>query len=123
MEMDPGARAAFVAAYGRLVTNVWSDPEQELLLEHDPRALMAQHGLALQDAVRIEVVRDVHDAEPDLDAQVAAWESAPESGQFVLVVPSVDVDDEIELAEHELDGIVAGMDTSCACCCPCCCST
>jgi len=121
--MQPGARAAFVAAYGRLVTAVWSEPEAELLLEQDPRALLAQHGLVLPEAVRIDVVRDVADAEPDLDAQVAAWENAIETGQFMLVVPAIDVDDEIELSEHELDGIVAGMDTSCACCCPCCCST
>jgi hypothetical protein len=121
--MEPGARAAFVAAYGRLVTDVWSDPEQELLLEQDPHALLARHGLALPETVRVDVVRDVGDAEPDLDAQVAAWANAVEAGHFMLVVPAVDTDDEIELAEHELEGIVAGMDTSCACCCPCCCST
>jgi hypothetical protein len=120
--MNPGARAAFVAAYGRLVTSVWSDPEQELLLERDPRALMAQYGLMLPATVRIEVVRHVQDAEPDLDAQVAAWENAPASGHFALVVPATDADDDVELAEHELDGIVAGLDTSCACCCPCCCT-
>lgn len=43
--MNPGARAAFVACYGRLVTRVWSDPDLERLLERDPRALMAQYGL------------------------------------------------------------------------------
>jgi hypothetical protein len=121
--MEPGARAAFVAAYGRLVTDVWSDPEQELLLERDPHALLAQFGLNLPQDVQVDVVRDVGGAEPDLDTQVTAWENAVEAGQFMLVVPGIHADDEIELAEHELEGIVAGMDTSCACCCPCCCST
>jgi len=121
--MDPGVRAAFVAAYGRLVADVWSDPEQEILLEQDPRALMARHGLILPESVRIDVVRDVQDAEPDLDAQVTAWEMAPEIGQFMLVVPSVELDNDTELAEHELDSVVAGLNSSCACCCPCCCTT
>jgi len=120
--MEPGARAAFVAAYGRLVTSVWSDPAHKLLLEQDPRALMAQHGLVLPDGVTIEVVRDVQDAEPDLDALVAAWASASASGRFTLVVPATDADGDMELDEHELDAIVAGLDTSCACCCPCCCT-
>jgi hypothetical protein len=121
--MNPGARAAFVASYGRLVTRVWSDPDLELLLEQDPRALMAQYGLVLPEAVSIEVVRNASDAEANLDELVAAWESAPDSGRFALVVPATDVDDEGELDEHELDAIVAGLGTRSACCCPCCCTT
>jgi hypothetical protein len=113
----------FVAAYGRLVANVWADPDQELQLEQDPRGLMAQHGLNLPESVTISVVRDTRDAEPDLDALVRAWETATETGSFDLVVPSVEAGDDGELAEHELDSIVAGMNSSCACCCPCCCTT
>jgi hypothetical protein len=120
--MNPGARAAFVASYGRLVTRVWSDPDLELLLEQDPRALMAQYGLVLPDAVSIEVVRNAPDAKASLDELVAAWEAAPASGRFAFVVPATDVDDDGELDEHELDAIVAGLGTSCACCCPCCCT-
>jgi hypothetical protein len=121
--MNPGDRAAFVAAYGRLVTSVWSDPDQELLLEQNPHALMAQHDLMLPKTVSIEVVRDVQGAEPDLDALVAAWVSAPATGCFALVVPATDFDDDTELDEHELDAVVAGLNTTCACCCPCCCTT
>jgi hypothetical protein len=121
--MVPGDRAAFVAAYGRLVANVWADPEQERLLEEDPRGLMADYGLILPESVRVEVVRDVGDAEPDLNVQVAAWSMAEQTGRLVFVVPAAADDDEVELAEHELDGIVAGLDSTCACCCPCCCMT
>ena len=120
--MNPGARAAFVASYGRLVTRVWSDPDQELLLAQDPRALMAQCGLVLPEAVAIEVVRNAPSAESNLDELVAGWENAPTSGRFALVVPATDVDDDGELDEHELDAVVAGLGTSCACCCPCCCT-
>jgi hypothetical protein len=110
--MEPAARAAFVASYGRLVTGVWSDPDQELLLEQDPRALMAQCGLVPAEVVSIEVVRNAPNAEPSLEELIAAWENAPASGRFTLVVPATDVDDEAELNEHELDAIVAGLDTS-----------
>jgi len=111
--MSPGARAAFFASYGRLVTRVWSDPELELLLEQDPRGLMAQCGLVLGEAVSIEVVRNAPNAEPNLGELIAAWENAPASGRFALVVPATDVDDR-ELDEHELDTIVAGLGISCA---------
>lgn len=121
--MNPGARAAFVACYGRLVTRVWSDPDLELLLEQDPRALMAQYGLVLPEEVAIEVVRNAPDAEANLDELVAAWEDAPECGRFALVVPATDLDGDGELDELELDAIVAGLGTGCACCCPCCCSS
>ena len=43
-------------------------------------------------------------------------------GRFALVVPATDVDDDGELAEHELDAIVAGLGPS-ACCSPCCCTS
>jgi hypothetical protein len=120
--MNPGARTAFVASYGRLVTRVWSDPELELLLEQDPRAVMAQYGLALPDPVSVELVWNGPDAEFSLDELVAAWENASESGHFALVVPATDVDDDGDLDEHELDAIVAGLGPS-ACCSPCCCTT
>jgi len=37
-------------------------------------------------------------------------------------VPSMDPVDDLQLAEHDLDSVVAGLDTGCACCCPCCCT-
>lgn len=120
--MNPGARAAFVASYGRLVTRVWADPELELLLERDPRALMARYDLVLPEEVSVEVVRNAANAESSLDELVAAWENAPDSGHFALVVPATDADDDGELDEHELDTIVAGLGTSSACCSPCCCT-
>jgi hypothetical protein len=110
--VNPGARAAFAASYGRLVTRVWSDPELELLLERDPRGLMARCGLVLPETVSIEVVRNAPSAEPELGELFASWENAPASGRFALVVPATDVGG--ELAEHELDTIVAGLGISCA---------
>jgi hypothetical protein len=120
--MEPSDRALFVAAYGKLVAEVWADAAKEYALETDPRALLRQYGLGVPPAVEIEVVRDGDDAEPDLGVQVDAWEQAPARGRLLLYVPSVDPISDVQLGEHELDSVVAGLDTSCACCCPCCCT-
>jgi hypothetical protein len=121
--MGPSDRAVFIAAYSRLVAEVWADPAAERALADDPRALLAQHGLALPESVEITVERDVAGAEPDLDAQVVAWRDAAERGVFTLFVPATDPVDRNELSESELDGVVGGLDASCACCCPCCSTT
>lgn len=121
--MDPKERAIFIAAYSRLVAEVWSDPAKERMLAESPRELLALYGLAVPDEVDIQVVREVENVEPALDVQVQMWGRAVETGQLVLVVPSIDLASDEELAEHELDNVVAGLDSSCACCCPCCCTT
>ena len=120
--MNPGAGRRSPPSYGRLVTAVWSDPDAELLLEQDPRTLLAQYGMVLPEAVSIEVIRNTSDAEYTLDNIVAGWENAEDTGRFALVVPATDIDDDGELAEHELDTIVAGLGPS-ACCSPCCCAS
>jgi hypothetical protein len=121
--MIPGERAAFVAAYSKLVAEVWADPAAERALADDPRALLAEYGLTVSESVEIAVVRDVADAQPDLDAQVVAWRDADELGTFTLFVPATDPIGEAELDEDELDRVVGGLDASCACCCPCCSTT
>jgi hypothetical protein len=113
-------RAAFVAAYSRLVAEVWADAAAERALAENPRALLAEYGLAVPEPVRVDVVRDATDAQPDLDTQVAAWQDAARLGTFTLYVPATGPIGEAELAEDELDRVVGGLDASCACCCPCC---
>jgi hypothetical protein len=113
----------FVAAYSRLVAEVWAEPDQERRLAEDPRGLMADCGLTVPEHVRVVVVRDVADAEPDLEEQVRRWEAAAGTGVLELVVPALDFSGEVDLSEHELDSVVGGLDASCACCCPCCCTT
>ncbi|TNH29655.1 hypothetical protein FHG89_11655 [Micromonospora orduensis] len=120
--MTPVDRAVFVAAYSRLVADVWADPVKERALEEDPRAFLAGYGLHLPEDVQVRVVRDVADADPDLEVQVESWERAESAGAFALFVPSLLPVAQAELAEDELDSVVAGLDSSCACCCPCCCT-
>jgi hypothetical protein len=120
--MTPTDRAMLVAAYSRLVADVWADPVKERALEGDPRGLLAEYGLQLPGDVEIRVVRDASGINADLEVQVDAWRRAPDLGVFVLFVPSLQPVAEAELAEDELDSVVAGLDSSCACCCPCCCT-
>lgn len=84
--------------------------------------MLAEYGLGLPEDVQVRVVRDVADADPDLEAQVSSWQQASSTGTFVLFVPALLPVTEVELAEDELDSVVAGLDSSCACCCPCCCT-
>jgi hypothetical protein len=120
--MHPADRAVFVAAYSRLVVEVWSDPDRERRLVEQPRALLGEYGLELPEHVSITVHRERGNAEPDLDAQVSEWSTAIERGELALYVPVLEVDGELEIDEHELDSVVAGLDASSACCCPCCCT-
>ncbi|GIE91020.1 hypothetical protein SAMN06264365_12459 [Actinoplanes regularis] len=118
-----GERAAFVAAYSRLVAEVWADAAAERALAENPRDLLAEYGLTVPEHVHIAVVRDANDAQPDLDTQVTAWENAGQLGTFTLYVPATGPIGEAELEEDELDRVVGGLDASCACCCPCCSTT
>ncbi|MEO3746751.1 hypothetical protein [Plantactinospora sp. B5E13] len=121
--MAPKDRAMFIAAYSRLVAEVWADPAAERQLTDDPRGLLAQHGLPVPEGVEIRVVRETADAEPNIDVQVRAWEAAVDSGVLTLFIPRVEPLAPGELDEDELDRVVGGIDASCACCCPCCSTT
>lgn len=120
--MDQAARATFIAAFSRLVADVWSEPSVELRLEREPRALVAEYGIDVPENVAVQVVRDTEGAEPDLEVQIRAWLDSARTGVFQLYVPSMTELDDAPLTEDELDGVVAGIDATCACCCPCCCS-
>lgn len=116
-------RAMFIAAYSRLVAEVWADPAVERELDENPRALLNQHGLVVPASVEINLVREDTDAEPDVDVQVRAWEEAEEKGVLTLFVPRIEPIASGELDEDELDRVVGGIDATCACCCPCCSTT
>jgi hypothetical protein len=120
--MTPVDRAMFIAAYSRLVADVWADPVKERALDLEPRGFLAEYGLQLPGDVGVQVVRDATETDPDLQVQVDAWDRAPAAGVFVVFVPALQPVAEAELAEDELDSVVAGLDSSCACCCPCCCT-
>jgi hypothetical protein len=120
-EMNSAERAVLIAAYSRLVADIWVDPAVESRLNSGPRGLLGDYGLVVPDGVDVVVVRDGL-ASPDLEIQVAAWRDCTETGTFTLFVPPIGEVGETSLDEDELDSVVAGLDTTCACCCPCCCT-
>ena len=97
--------------YSRLVADVWADPVKEQALDRDPRGFLAGYGLHLSEDVQVRVVRDVADTDPDLEVQVESWQQAGTTGTFVLFVPSLLPVAQAELAEDELDSVVAGLES------------
>jgi len=119
--MNSTDRAVFIAAYSRLVADVWAEPANERQLAADPREFLAEYGLAVPAGVDVDVVRDA-DRSPDIEVQVQSWQDCARTGRLALFVPRIGDIDEMLLDEDELDSIAAGLDTTCACCCPCCCT-
>jgi natural product precursor len=120
--MSSGARARFVAAYSKLIADVWSDPACEAQLVAAPAAFLKAYDIVGPENCSVEVVRNPHDSAPDLNIQIRAWEASFETGTLILYVPELDPFTEVELSEHELDDLVGGLSSTCACCCPCCCT-
>ncbi|SDZ01390.1 hypothetical protein SAMN05421504_108256 [Amycolatopsis xylanica] len=118
--MDPAQRAAFVANYSTLVAAVWSDPNKEEALVQNPEKLVAEFGIEVPEGVMLSIERDGSDVGGGLQTQVDAWQNAAELGVLTLYIPTADFAGTRELAEEELDSLVAGLDSSCACCSPCC---
>ena len=122
--MDSQARNDFVNNYSRLLTTMWSDESFAELLAASPVEVLSDCGLQVADGARVELVRD-GSGEPDLEAQIAAWESGAETGVYTLFVPASPVIETQELSEAELEAVSGGGNsggTNVYCCCtPCCC--
>lgn len=119
--MESRERAAFVAAYTKVLTAAWSDDEFAAHLESNPRAALAEKGLEVPEGASVNIVRNIG-GEPDLDAAVGLWEHGADSGIYELRVPNTPQIDTRELSEADLEA-VSGGDTYCCCCSPCCCCT
>ena len=120
--MTSGSHARFIAAYSKLIADVWSDPVLEARLMAGPTAFLRSYDIVVPDGCAVQIVRNASDCEPDLSAQIGAWEQSSDTNTLVLYVPEFDPLTEVDLAEHELDDVVAGISSTCACCCPCCCT-
>jgi glutaminase len=116
--VDRGVRKAFVYGYTNVLTQAWASDEFVQRLESQPEAVVASLGLPTVAGARVTIVR-THDAEPDLDAQVALWERGHTTGQYVLYVPHTPQINATELSDSDLESVTAEGG---ACCCnPCCC--
>lgn len=123
--MEARDRTAFVRSYTKVLTAAWSDDEYAARLEADARGALAEQGLETPEGTTVRIVRNVG-GEPDLEAQVALWESGAATGEYELRVPGSPQMGMRELSEADLQSIARGaqLDTTyCCCCSPCCCCT
>jgi hypothetical protein len=116
--MEPRDRAAFVSAYTKVLTAAWSNDAYAASLSANPRAALAEKGLAIPASATVTVIRETA-GDPDLEAQVRIWENGKASGHYELHVPSTPQLDTRELSEADLEA-VSGGNTYCCCCSPCC---
>jgi len=125
MTLSEQDRADFVGGYTRAVINAWSNEEFAALLDSDPKAALAEAGIAIPAGATVRVDRNdptpEQQGEYSLDQQVELYEAGQTSGTYVFLIPSTPQINTEELSEEDLAG-VSGGDTSC-CCCPCCCCT
>jgi hypothetical protein len=104
-------RAHFIACYTRILNQAWCDEEFCALLDADPRSALAANGLRVSPESRINVIRLPGDR-PEIRMQLALWEDAGWTGNYVLHVPSVVIR---ELSDAELDGLAGGAGATCPC--------
>ncbi|MFF1651135.1 hypothetical protein [Streptomyces sp. NPDC058240] len=107
--MEEAERTTFTARYSAVVAAAWSDPGKERMLSSDPGALLAEHGISVPMGTVIEVVRDQPATSDVLESQIRAWEEIPDRGTLRLLVPHPERFEAIDLAEEELDSLVAGL--------------
>lgn len=123
MALNPQERAEFVNTYTRVLITAWSSEDFSNRLAQDPKAALAEAGLAIPADAEVDIVRTVADSpEASLDSQVQLWETGIATGRYVLYVPETPQIDMAELSEGDLDAVAAGLVVAC-CCSPCCCCT
>ena len=124
MALNAQQRAEFVNAYTRVLITAWSSEDFSNRLAQDPKAALAEAGLAIPAGANVEIIRTVSEGAPEasLDSQVQLWEAGDASGHYVLWVPETPQIDMAELSEGDLDAVAAGLTVAC-CCTPCCTST
>lgn len=128
--LDDTSRAAFVAAYSKLLVTSWTDPAFTDLLLADPHTVLADLGINLPAGTEVTVVPvpatdlDPTAAPTGTDAQYELFESSCSGGDFTLYLPEPPRVDLAELSASELHGVAAGgiWDPYCCSCCPSCCS-
>ena len=124
MALSEQDRADFVGGYTRAVINAWSNDEFAASLDSDPKAALAQVGIAIPEGSTVTVDRrnptPEQESDCDIDQQVKLYEDGQASGSYVFLIPSTPQLETEELSEEDLVGVAGG--DSC-CCCPCCCCT
>jgi hypothetical protein len=112
--MADANETAFVHNYSKVLVHAWTDATYNQKLHEDPVFVLNQAGFGLPADANVQVTAG--GGNPDLKAQVDAWEAGKASGDYVLYIP-----DKPQLGvEESKDTSGLAQDTYCCCCSPCC---
>lgn len=118
--MDTREREEFVRAWGSVLMKSWEDDDFKARLHADPKAVLQDAGMSIQDDATVTLESPPADAGPDLDRQIEMYAEGQSSGSYVFYVQDTNQLQTQEISERELEGVSAG-----ACCCSsivsCCC--
>ncbi len=120
MTLTTSEREQFVRTWGTVLMQSWEDDDYKARLNADPKAVLVEAGLDLQDDATVRLETPPADAGPDLDLQIDLYETGRESGDYLFYVQESNELRTQEITEQELDGVAAGASScsilSCCCC-------
>lgn len=121
MSLDTREREEFVRAWGTILMKSWEDDDFKARLQEDPKAVMNENGLEIQDDATVNLEKPPEDAGPDLDRQIDLYAEGRETGNYTFYVQESNQLQTQEVSEQELEGVAAGACSSsiisCCCCC------
>jgi hypothetical protein len=119
MGLEAKEREEFVRAWGTILMKSWEDDEFKARFHEDPKSVMDENGLEVQDDARINLEAPPEYAGPDLELQIQLYEEGRETGTYLFYVQEANVLRTQEISEAELEGVAAGACSSEASCCSC----
>ena len=121
MALETREREEFVRAWGTVLMKTWEDDDFKSRFQDDPKSVLNEHGLDIQDDAEIKLESPPEDAGPDLEKQIDLYEEGRDSGTYVFYVQESSQVKTQEVSESELEGVAAGACSSsiisCCCCC------
>ena len=117
--MEAKERASFVSGYTKVLTTSWQDAAYRKELIENPKEAIKRFGLDTPANARVKIITDVV-SDPNLEAQVAIWDSGKQTGSYELFVPPTPEAADFELNDEILAQVDGGIACCSCCCCPCC---
>ena len=117
--MDTREREEFVRAWGGVLMRSWEDDDFKARLHADPKAVLMEAGLPMQDDATVTLEAPPADAGPDLDRQIELFAEGRDSGSYTFYIQDSNQLQTQEITEQELDSVAAGACCSSilSCCC------
>lgn len=119
MTLSTSEREQFVRTWGSVLMKSWEDDDFKARLHADPRAVLTEAGLDIQDGATVVLEAPPAEAGPDLDRQIDLYAAGRDSGSYLFYVQDTNELRTQEITESELEGVAAGACCSSilSCCC------